>query len=188
MIQGTVTDQSPGQTCLGIPAAGTPAISDDSMSDWMAYLYMQQPKPTDATGVPVTLTAIDPNGTPIDIGTVTSDMNGHFGSMWTPPVPGDYTITATFAGSNTYFGSSTETAIGVSQATGEHSVHNYSSVHSSSSTGTPAPTSAVSPSVAPTPTQPASSAASSMTLYIAAAAAVIIIVAVAAAVVLRRRK
>ena len=39
IIQGTVTDQSPGQTCLGIPAAGTPAISDASMSAWMEYLY-----------------------------------------------------------------------------------------------------------------------------------------------------
>ena len=31
LIPGTL-DQSPGQTCLGIPAAGTPAISDDSIS------------------------------------------------------------------------------------------------------------------------------------------------------------
>ena len=41
LIQGTVTDQSPGQTCLGIPAAGTPAVSDASMSEWMEYLYMR---------------------------------------------------------------------------------------------------------------------------------------------------
>ncbi len=52
MITGTVTDQSPGNTSLGIPAAGTPAIADSSMSQWMEYLYMQSPKPTNATGVP----------------------------------------------------------------------------------------------------------------------------------------
>ena len=109
LIQGTVTDQSPGQTCLGIPAAGTPAISDASMSDWMAYLYMQQPKPTNATGVPVTLSVFDPNNNTYAIGTTTSDVNGHFGLMWTPPVPGYYTITATFAGSNSYYGSTAET-------------------------------------------------------------------------------
>ena len=69
LIKGTVTDQSPGQTCLGIPAAGTPAISDASMSAWMEYLYMQQPEPNNATGVPVTLSYIDPNNNIYTIGT-----------------------------------------------------------------------------------------------------------------------
>ena len=46
LIKGTVTDQSPGKTCLGIPAKGTPAIADASMSEWMEYLYQQQPMPT----------------------------------------------------------------------------------------------------------------------------------------------
>jgi hypothetical protein len=73
LLQGTVTDQSPGQTCLGIPAAGTPAISDASMSEWMSYLYMQKPKPANATGVLVHLTAIDPNGNYQDIGYTTSN-------------------------------------------------------------------------------------------------------------------
>jgi hypothetical protein len=44
LIQGTVTDQSPG-------AKGTPAISDSSMTGWMEYLYHQQSKPTNAKGV-----------------------------------------------------------------------------------------------------------------------------------------
>ena len=55
---------------------GTPAISDESMGPWMEYLYENQAKPTNATGVPVELTAIDPNGNYIQIGSVTSDLTG----------------------------------------------------------------------------------------------------------------
>ena len=96
LIQGTVTNQSPGQIFLGVPATGTPAISDARMSQWMEYLYQQQPIPGNATGVPVRLTAIDPNGNTQNIGTVTSDMTGLFSAMWTPPVPGKYTIIASW--------------------------------------------------------------------------------------------
>ena len=56
-ITGTVTDDTPSGK-----DQGTPAISDASMDSWMAYLYQQQPFPTDATGVPITLDTIDPNG------------------------------------------------------------------------------------------------------------------------------
>ena len=49
-ITGSVTDQSPG-------AEGTPAISDENMTSWMEYQYMQQPKPENVFGVNVTLTA-----------------------------------------------------------------------------------------------------------------------------------
>jgi hypothetical protein len=116
VIRGTVTDQSPGQTCLGIPAAGTPAIADDSMSAWMEYLYMQQPMPTNATGVPVTLDAVDPNGNFIHIGTATSDASSSFSYAWkTPDVPGKYTIIATFAGSESYYASYTETAMVITE-------------------------------------------------------------------------
>jgi hypothetical protein len=55
LIKGTVTDQSPAQR-------GSPAIADASMTACMEYLHMQQPKPTNATGVKVTLTAIDSDG------------------------------------------------------------------------------------------------------------------------------
>ena len=102
LIKGTVTDQSPGQTCLGIPAKGTPAISDVDQQGWMEYLYEQQARPMNAKGVPVKLTAIDPNGNLQDIGTTTSDSDGNFGISWTPPVEGKYQITAVFAGSNSY--------------------------------------------------------------------------------------
>jgi len=111
LITGTVTDQSPGQTCLGIPAAGTPAISDASMSDWMAYLYKQSPMPTNATGVPVTLSYVDPNGNSGTIGSTTSDVNGQYSYAYTPTVPGTYKIFATFGGSNSYFASSAETSM-----------------------------------------------------------------------------
>jgi hypothetical protein len=109
LIQGTVTDQSPG-------AKGTSAISDKSMSPWMEYLYRQKPRPTDATGVEVTLDAVDPNGNFVHIGTVTSDTSGTYSYMFTPEVPGKYTVIATFAGSESYWPSYTETAIGVDEA------------------------------------------------------------------------
>ena len=110
VIQGTVTDQSAG-------AKGTPAIADASMSPWMEYLYMQQPMPTNATGVEVTLDAIDPNNNFVHIGTVTSDTSGLFHCAWkTPDVPGEYTVIATFAGSESYYASYAETAMVISEA------------------------------------------------------------------------
>ena len=113
LIEGTVTDQSAGDTCRGIPAAGTPAVADEYMSEWMEYLYMQKPMPMDASGVPVTIDAVDPNGNFINIAKVTSDMSGMFKKMWTPEHEGEYTIIATFEGSDSYFSSYAETAIGV---------------------------------------------------------------------------
>ncbi len=120
-ISGTVTDQSPGNTSLGIPAAGTPAIDDAYMSRWMEYLYMQSPKPTNATGVPVTLSYIDPNNNYFVIGTTTTDINGQYSYAFTPDVPGTYAITATFDGSNSYFASSaqTHTTIGSPSSTSQ---------------------------------------------------------------------
>ena len=110
-ISGTVTDQSPGETCLGIPAAGTPAIADEYMSRWMEYLYMQSPKPTNATGVPVTLSYIDSNGNYYEIGTTTTDTDGKYAYTFTPNIEGQYTIMAIFEGSNSYFSSSAETHV-----------------------------------------------------------------------------
>ena len=105
IIQGTVTDQTPGT------AMGTPAISDAWMTPWMQYLYMNQPLPHDATGVPVSIDAIDPNGNFIHIGNATSDITGAYHYTWTPPdIPGKYTIVATFSADNSYYGSSAETA------------------------------------------------------------------------------
>lgn len=112
MIRGTVIDQSPG-------AKGTPAISDESMDQWMEYIYMQFPRPSNATGVPVSIDAIDPNGNFIHIGDTTSDSSGTFSYRWMPPsdIPGQYTIIATFAGSKSYWPSFAETAMPVDPAT-----------------------------------------------------------------------
>jgi len=126
LIRGTVTDQSPGQTCLGIPAAGTPAIADAYMKPWMEYMYQQQPEPTNATGVPVQLYATGPDGATINIGTVTSDIYGNYEYIWTPPTTGTYKILAGFAGSNSYYASSAETGLGVAQAPPAPSTNNTS--------------------------------------------------------------
>jgi hypothetical protein len=106
MLVGTVTDQSPG-------VEGTAAISDEDMSDWMEYLRMQKPMPMNVKGVEVLLETLDPNGNFYEIGTVTSDASGMFKMMWEPPVPGEYTVMATFRGSESYWSSHAETAVGV---------------------------------------------------------------------------
>jgi hypothetical protein len=116
LVQGTVTDQSPGQTCLGIPAAGTPAIADECMSEWMEYLYMQQPKPSNATGVKVTVSVLDPNNNVYDVGTTTSNVDGKYGLTFVPLVPGQYTVIAMFEGSESYYSSTTTTYLSVSEA------------------------------------------------------------------------
>jgi hypothetical protein len=83
----------------------------------MGYVYQQQAEPTNFTGVTVTLTAIDPNGNLITLGTATTDATGHFIYAWqTPQVPGKYTVTATFSGTNGYWGSSDETGMIVQNA------------------------------------------------------------------------
>jgi len=109
LIEGTVTDQSAG-------AKGTPAIADAYMTPWMEYLYMQQPMPTNAAGVKVTLDTVDPNGNFVHIGTATSDTSGNFGHAFVPEVPGLYTIIATFEGSESYYASYAETFINVEEA------------------------------------------------------------------------
>jgi len=113
LIKGSVLDQSPAQ-------AGTPAVADESMSEWMDYLHMQNAtlinNPPMPRGVPVTLWAVDPNGNTQEIGTVTSDGSGLFKKLWTPEIPGEFTVYATFAGSESYWGSYAATAVGVTAA------------------------------------------------------------------------
>jgi hypothetical protein len=62
------------------------------------------------------LDTLDPNGNFIHIGTVTSDISSGFKKMFTPEVPGEYTIIATFAGSESYGSSYAQTYVGVSEA------------------------------------------------------------------------
>jgi hypothetical protein len=110
-ISGTVTDISAG-TKQEAQAAnfpyGVPAVSDDSQTGWMEYVYMQQPCPSNVTGVPVTLSVLDSNGNYRQIGTTTSDGSGTFAYTWKPDIPGDFTVVANFAGSESYYPSNAE--------------------------------------------------------------------------------
>jgi hypothetical protein len=119
MITGTVTDQSPGtmdsERQLRFPN-GVPVVSDDSMSGWMEYLYMQKPRPMDAAGVEVVLETFDPNGNFYEIGRVTSDTDGNYALMWEPEVPGQYMVLASFLGSESYWGSHASAYVGVVEA------------------------------------------------------------------------
>jgi hypothetical protein len=120
VIQGSVMDTAAGTQQAEQAARfpnGVPAVSDTSQSAWMEYVYMQKPKPTNTTGVEVSIDAIDPNNNLVHLGTATSDPSGLYSLAWTTPdVPGKYTIIATFAGSESYYGSYAETAAIVAQA------------------------------------------------------------------------
>jgi hypothetical protein len=116
LVRGTVTDIAAGTTQNEQAARfpnGVPAVSDESMIDWMEYVYQQRPRPTNATGVEVVVSVLDPNNNCYEVGRATSDANGFFHCSFTPPVPGEYTVYATFAGSNGYWPSQAETAVTV---------------------------------------------------------------------------
>lgn len=119
IIRGTVTDKSPGTEEYAQTARfpnGVPAMADEDMSAWMEYLYQQQPMPANAKGVEVTVDVIDANNNYRTIGKATSDASGAFSLMWTPDIPGKYTVVAIFAGSKSYYASYAETSFGVDQA------------------------------------------------------------------------
>ncbi len=110
-ISGTITDISAGSKQDAVAAnfpSGLPCVSDASQAQWMEYVYMQQPIPLNATGVPVTLSVVDSNGNYRQIGSTTSDPSGTFAFTWTPNIPGTYTVIANFAGSESYYPSNAE--------------------------------------------------------------------------------
>ncbi len=115
LIQGTVMDQSLAQP-------NTPCVSYTSMSTQMEYLHRQQPingiwHNITMTGVPVTLTAIDQNGNPTNIGTATtSAYYGTFEMPWTPLTEGTYKIIASFAADDSYGSSGAQAAVSVGPA------------------------------------------------------------------------
>jgi hypothetical protein len=115
MIKGTVTDIASG-TQQNEQAArfphGVPAVSDISQSDWMEYVYMQKPRPSNVTGVTVALSVIDSNNNYRPIGTTTTT-DGFFSLNWTPDIEGHYTVYASFEGSNSYYPSRAVTAFAV---------------------------------------------------------------------------
>jgi len=119
VIRGSVTDESPGtkSTALSLRFPnGVPAVSDDSMSEWMLYVYKQFPRPINAAGVEVSIDVIDSNGNYRNIGTATSDASGFYSLQWTPDIEGKYTVIATFAGSGGYYPSYAQTAFAVDEA------------------------------------------------------------------------
>jgi len=95
---------------------GVPCVSDASMSRYMEYVYMQQPIPTDTTGVPIVLNVVDANGNYRTIGTTTSDSTGLYSYTWTPDIAGEFKIYATFPGTESYYPSQASTAFYAAQA------------------------------------------------------------------------
>jgi outer membrane protein assembly factor BamB len=120
VIRGTVTDISAGTKQQAQAARfpnGIAAVSDASQQGWMDYVYMQKGRPSNTTGVPVTLSVVDANGNFRTIGTPTSDSSGMFTYSWTPDIQGSYTVIASFAGSESYWPSYAESSFAVSNPT-----------------------------------------------------------------------
>jgi len=173
VIQGSVMDDSPAASTSMHYAPGqpVPCVSDASMTIWMQYLYMQAPigglfNNETITGVPVTISAVDPNNQTVNLGTVTTDgTSGTFALNWTPTIPGLYKIYASFAGDDSY----------------------------SSSFATTYATVSVPPSATPTPTPTASPATNIatqtelMTYLVAGVIAIIIAIAIVGFLILRKR-
>jgi outer membrane protein assembly factor BamB len=164
-ITGTVMDISAGSQQNAVAANfphGLPCVSDASMSPFMEAVYMQQPMPNNLTGVPVTLSVTDSNGNHYNIGTaITNPLTGFYSLTWTPVIPGNFTVTATFAGTQSYYGSYANTAF-----------------YASPAASTPAPTAS-----------PVSGLASTTTVMdIGVAIIIVIVICVAVLAVLMMRK
>jgi hypothetical protein len=111
-ITGSVTDISAGASQAAVAANfpnGLPCVSDASMTQFMEAVYMQQPMPTNVTGVPVSVYVLDSNNNYRLTGTTTTNARGTYGLTWTPDIPGNYTVTAVFGGTGAYYGSSAST-------------------------------------------------------------------------------
>jgi hypothetical protein len=108
IIRGTVMDISPACSDVKVQLRfpqGVPAVSEESMSDWMCYVYKQFNRPANATGVEVTLSVLDSDGQVRDTATVTTDAYGCFNYEFATENVGEYSVKASFAGSNSYYGS-----------------------------------------------------------------------------------
>jgi hypothetical protein len=125
---------------------------------------MQKPCPEYYEGVEVKLEVLDPNGNFYEIDTVKSDGAGMFKKMWTPDTESEYTIIATFEGSESYWPSYAETAVGVGPA--------------------PAPTTPIEPE----PTEPTEAPFITTEMAIIIAVVVVAVIGIAAYWVLRKRK
>jgi len=115
------------------------------------------------SGVPIMLTAIDPNGNAVTIGNVTTDgYTGAYGFTWNPDKVGQYQITATFEGDDSYGSSFATTYVSVGTA----------------ATTAPTPQTTVE-TVAVTPTD-------LMTYIVIAIIAIIIAIAIATVLIIRK--
>jgi outer membrane protein assembly factor BamB len=116
VIKGAVTDVSSGtkqnEQAARFPA-GVPVSSDASMGNWMGYIYQQQPKPTNFTGVTVSLSVLDSNNNQRIIGNATTDASGAYTFTWLPDITGNYKLFANFEGTNGYWPSSAEESFNV---------------------------------------------------------------------------
>jgi hypothetical protein len=167
-MTGTVTDQSPSAlvyTDKNGLAMGVPAVSDNDQEAYMEYLYQDQAKPTNATGVSVKIDVIDPNGNYINLGSTTTDSSGFYYFQVNPDMlsagSGTYQVMASFAGSKSYGPSYSESAFTVNNA----------------------------PTVAPTATaQPLAVTTTDLMTYMAAGViAIIIAIAIVGILILRKR-
>ena len=119
VISGTVMDIAAGtqqDAQIARFPEGVPAVSDDSMTEWMGYVYQQRPVPMDVTGVEVVLSVLDSNNNFREIGRTTSDAHGFYSFQWTPDIPGKFTVHASFEGTNAYWPSYAEAAFAVDPA------------------------------------------------------------------------
>jgi hypothetical protein len=119
VIRGSVTDISAGINDYAIAVRfpnGVPAVSDESQSAWMLYVYKNFERPLNATGVPIELSVVDSNGNYRSIGITTSDADGFFTCNWKPDIDGAYTLYASFAGSKAYWPSHAVTSFAVDPA------------------------------------------------------------------------
>ncbi len=118
-IRGTMMDVSPGteDTSLRLRfPKGVPAVADESVGEWMNYVYHQFERPADVVGVTVKLEAVDPGNEYHDLGTTTSDSYGNYGFEFKPEVEGKWMIIVTFQGSNSYYPSTATTYMTVGPA------------------------------------------------------------------------
>ena len=119
VLEGKVIDISAGTTQDEQGSRfpnGVPVSSDASMKDWMGYVYQQQAKPTDFTGVAVRIDVIDSNGNYRTIGTAITDESGYYNYVWNPDISGKYVVTSTFEGTKGYWPSAQETTFYVQDA------------------------------------------------------------------------
>jgi hypothetical protein len=119
MISGTVMDISPGidlkDTLQRRFPKGVPVVADESMSEWMLYVWKNFDMPL-VEGVEITIFGVGANNESFDIGTAVSDANGRFSCVWTPRDSENVDVYAVFSGSGAYYGSGAKAEISVLEA------------------------------------------------------------------------